>query len=963
MDGSISLLHPRLRDAISRLGYERLLPIQEKAIPVILSGAHTLVVSPTGSGKTEAALFPVLSMMLSRFKPGDGKIKAIYVTPLRSLNRDIMVRVSRLVREVGFSIALRHGDSTSTVRRNFLESPPDFMITTPETLNLILTVQRRNDMWSSVSFVIVDEVQELIDSKRGAELSVVLERLEERSKERIQRIGLSATLSERSKRAAASLLAYGRRVEVVEDRGQRTYEINVVTAPEDGELEKAADVIASIVKGDKGSTLLFTNTRSVAERLGALLAKRLEGEVMVHHGSLSREVREEAERRFRDGELKVLVATSSMELGIDIGHVDLVLQFMSPREVIAMTQRAGRSGHRFGGVSRATIVTFDNLFEALESSVIASRTVRGDLEDLDHYRTPLDVIAHQLVALVIEGLASDIGRAHEILTRAGPLYGLSLEKLEKVAEHLDSVKVLRFEPETGKISRGRRSLTYLYKVSMIPDEASFKVYDVATNEQVGEVGERFVEAALLAAKDERPTFVLAGRAWRIVNVDYESLRIDAEPLGSAEGMVPSWEGELIPVSFKVAREVCSIIGLAGIDPEAATRILTRRGLDERTVKKIVDVISETARKWGFPLTMSEPVVEEVRGVSILYVCLGSKGNLLLSLVLSKLMEPTARVWFDYIPYAVVFSSPHGVSGDTVREALLRARELELPQLIGLAYEAVKSTPLYVVRFLQVAKRMGVIDPDARVSIEQGRRIIEAYRGSVVEEEALREISFDKLDPEALSYFLSSLKDVKVVRGEPPSPLAQEVIKNPYLRREIAVNIKDVALDYIIAGLKSSALRKEVLLLCAHCGHVWKARAVDINHPVRCPRCKAVMVAPLPATEWGERVASTYVSFKRGQVRRLGEEERRYINEVRERASLYTNYATQGLGRYVVEALMTQGVGPRSAKRVLEELMKGGERAFYEALLKAKEEYLVYKRFIDRDKAGKGDRSDEAGAQA
>ncbi len=925
------------------------MPIQEKAIPVITSGTHTLVVSPTGSGKTEAALFPVLSMMLNRFEPGDGKIKAIYVTPLRSLNRDVMVRISRLVGEVGFSIALRHGDSTSTARRRFLESPPDFMITTPETLNLILTVQRRSDMWASVSFVVVDEVQELIDSKRGAELSVVLERLEERSRERIQRIGLSATLSDRSKRAAASLLAYGRHVEIVEDKGARKYEIDVVTVPEDSELDRAADVIASLVRGDQGSTLMFTNTRSVAERLGALMTNRLEGKVMVHHGSLSREVREEAERRFREGGLKLLVATSSMELGIDIGHVDLVLQFMSPREVIAMTQRAGRAGHRFGGVSRATIVTFDNLFEVLESAVIASRTVKGDLEDLDHYRTPLDVTAHQLVALVIEGLASDIGRAYEVLTRSGPLSWLTLEKLERVAEHLDSVNVLRYEPETGKLTRGRRSLTYLYKVSMIPDEASFKVYDIATNEQVGEVGERFVEAALLTGRDEKPTFVLAGRAWRIVNVDYEGLRIDAEPLGSAEGMVPSWEGELIPVSFKVAREVCSLIGLTGVDPEAASRILRGRGLDERTVKKVIDVVSESTRRWGFPPTMSEPVIEEVKGVSILYACLGSKGNLLLSLVLSKLMEPTTKVWFDYIPYAVVFSSPHGVSGEEVRDALMRAKGLDPPQLLGLAYEAVKSTPLYVVRFLQVAKRMGVIDPDARVSIEQGRRIIEAYRGSAVEEETLREISFDKLDPEALSSLISSLRDVKVVRGDPPSPLAQEVIKNPYLRREIAVNIKDVALDYIITGLKSSAMRREVLLVCAHCGHAWKTRAVDLVHPVRCPKCRAVMVAPLPATEWGERVASLYASLKRGQAKRLGEEDRKYVEEVRERAGLYTNYAMQGLGKYVVEALMTQGVGPRSAKRVLGELMKGGERAFYEALLKAKEDYLVYRKFIERER--------------
>ncbi|MGC9209895.1 MAG: DEAD/DEAH box helicase [Acidilobus sp.] len=959
VESALSMLHPKLRDAMARLGYSGLLPVQEKAIPVILRGVHTLITSPTGTGKTEAALFPVLSMMLKRFRPGDGKIKAIYVTPLRALNRDITLRISRLVREVGFNIALRHGDSTTSVRRKFLESPPDFMVTTPETLNLILTVQRQSDMWDQVSFVIVDEVQELLDSKRGAELSVVLERLQRRSRAFIQRIGLSATLSEKSKRAAANLLAYGRGVEVVEDRGERTYNINIVSVNEEDDLNKVVEVITSLVNEERGSTLLFTNTRSVAEKLGAMLSKRLGDAVMVHHGSLSRSVREEAEKRFREGQLKLLVATSSMELGIDIGHVDRVLQFMSPREVISMTQRAGRAGHRYGGVSNATIITFDNVYELLESAVIASRTKRGELEDLAYPTGSLDVAAHQLVALVIEGLADNLGEAYDLMTRAGPLSSLSLEQLERVAEHLDSVRVIRFEPETGRLAKGRRSITYLYKVSMIPDEASFRVYDVATNEQVGEVGERFVEAMLFSNREERPTFVLAGRAWRIVNIDYENLRIDAEPLTSSEGVIPSWEGELIPVSYKVAREVCAILSMASIDPENALRMLTARGLGEKDAKKVIDVMSRTSASWGFPLTMTEPVIEEVRGVSILYACLGSKGNLLLALVLSKLMEPTIKVWFDYIPYAIVFSSPHGVNAEEVRKALIKARSLDLPELMSMAYDAVRSTPLYVVRFLQVAKRMGVIDPDARVSLEQGKRILEAYRGSVVDEETLREIAFDKLDPEALEAFLRSIKDVKVVRGEAPSPLAEEVIRNPYLRREIAVNLKDIAIDYVITGLRTSALKKEVLFVCTHCGNMWRSRASDLVHPVRCPRCGVLMVAPLPSSQWGEDMAKLYVAWKRGQLKSPTKEQKRYIEEVNERAAMYVNYAAQGLGKYVVEALLTQGVGPKAAKKAMSELMKGGERAFYEALLKAKENYLVYKKFIKREDEGK----DEPGPQA
>jgi len=287
-----------LKDVISSLGYKKLLPIQEKAIPVILRGNHALIISPTGSGKTEAAFLPVVSSVLNK-KREEG-IKAIYITPLRALNRDISYRIEKIVSGVGLTVFLRHGDTTQSQRKRFLENPPDFMVTTPESLNLLLTIKNKRSMWEKVSYVIVDELQELLDNKRGVELSLILERLDEISKNRIQRIGLSATLSEKSKKEAANLLAYNRKVEIVEDYSTKKYEISIRVNGNEDQWDNIVKSMAEIINNNKGSVLVFTNTRSVAEKLSTELSKIL-GNVAVHHGSLSRDVRERAEKMFREG--------------------------------------------------------------------------------------------------------------------------------------------------------------------------------------------------------------------------------------------------------------------------------------------------------------------------------------------------------------------------------------------------------------------------------------------------------------------------------------------------------------------------------------------------------------------------------------------------------------------------------------------------------------------------------------
>ncbi len=943
---ALERLDPELRRIARNLGYERLLPVQEKAIPVIASGRHTLVIAPTGSGKTEAALLPVLALMRRKKKTCRG-VWTAYITPLRALNRDILVRIEKLVNAAGFRVMVRHGDTTQSGRKAFLRDPPEVVVTTPESFNLMLTTQNAKKVWGCTRWVIVDEVHELLDSERGSELSVALERLEQLTGGRIQRIGLSATISEKTEREAVRLLAAGRLVSIVKDSGGKQYDIRLEVVPSDDYWVNASKRIAEIASETPGKILVFTNTRGTAELLASALSKILGADmVAVHHGSLSRAVRETAEKRFREGSLKVLVATSSMELGIDIGEISLVVQFLSPRSVVSMSQRAGRAGHRFGEVSRAVIVTSDNLYEILESGVIAFRTRMGALEHVSIHRNPLDVLAHQVAGITLQERGTSVERIYSITSRSGPFTGLDIRLLEEVVDHLDSVRVVRFKPEDGKIVLGRRTFSYFYKVSMIPDEKNYTVVDALTGSRIGELSERFIEANLSRVSDsDRFKFVLAGKVWEALDVDFENGRVEAKLLGEASGMIPSWEGELIPVDYRVAREVCGILSLCMEDREACGALLHQRKIEGENARRILEIATGTAQTWGGArLTPLTPVIEHWKGSSILYVCLGSKGNFALALLLSKILESLGvHATFDYIPYAIVFQSANLMTPHLVAEALIRAKRMDPVERVSLVRDAVRSSLAYLIRFLQVAKRMGVIDPDKAVGRELAKRLVSAYEGTVVEWETLREVDYDKLDYNALNEFLDNMHEPVIAENTSPSPLLGEVISNPYMRKDKAINLKSIALSTLIESFKKRVDRKEVILVCASCGHIWRTSTGEAKRGPSCPKCGSRMIAVLPATEWGEKVARIYARYKTAGRKPRGEAAR-IVKEVYDRAVLLLEYSRDGLHDKVVEALLAPGVGVTTARRILSELLGRGERAFYSMLFKAVEDYASNKKY-------------------
>ncbi|MDQ3992701.1 MAG: DEAD/DEAH box helicase, partial [Actinomycetota bacterium] len=622
--------------------FEAPTPAQARGWPVIASGSHTLIQAPTGSGKTLAAFLYGLDRLQA--EPGDG-IRLLYVSPLKALNYDVErnLRGPLAGLESSLQVAVRTGDTPQRERQQMLRNPPDILITTPESLFLLIT-SRARDVMKTIETIIVDEVHAVAGSKRGTHLALTLERLEHLLARPMQRIGLSAT--QRPLEEIGRFVSGGRPIELVDAGRAKELDLQIVVpvedmrelastsslsypVPADGQEMDAGTELGSqsiwpsiypellrLVQQHR-STIVFVNNRRLAERLALRLNELAEHEIArAHHGSLAREQRVEIEELLKRGEIPCLVATSSLELGIDMGAVDLVVQVESPKSVARGLQRIGRAGHELTAVSKGRIFPKYRA-DLLESAVVARRMLAGEIEETQIPRNPLDVLAQQVVAISSQEEIG-LGDLHELVRRAYPFSDLSRGQLENVLDMLagryPSDEFAELRPRivwdrTGGTIRGREGARRLAvtNAGTIPDRGLFGVHLVDGGGRVGELDEEMVYEARAGQ-----TFLLGASTWRIEEITRD--RVLVSPAPGVPGAVPFWKGEGVgrPYELGAAIGKASRELVALSDEKALKRLRDEHRLDDRAAQNLLKFLREQADATGAVPSDRTVVVERFR---------------------------------------------------------------------------------------------------------------------------------------------------------------------------------------------------------------------------------------------------------------------------------------------------------------------------------------------------------------
>jgi ATP-dependent Lhr-like helicase len=622
---------------------------QAKAWPPILAGSSTLLFAPTGSGKTLAAFLAAIDRLMFSPEPDRReRCRVLYVSPLKALATDVeknlrvpIAGIARVAAEQGAmfrvpSVAVRSGDTPAGERVRIGKTPPDVLITTPESLYLLLTSSARAIL-ECVETVIVDEIHSVVPTKRGAHLFLSLERLEAlrpRGARPLQRIGLSAT--QRPLEEVARLLGGGwigpggdgtftpRPVEIVDAGTKKAWDLRVevpvedmarLAASEEGNSGSAEGRsiwpsihprLVELIRAHR-STMIFANSRRLAERLATAINDTAGEEIaLAHHGSIAKETRLAIEERLKRGELPAIVATSSLELGIDVGAVELVVQIEAPPSVASGLQRIGRAGHSVGAVSRGIIFP-KYRGDLLAAAASTARMMEGKVEETFYPRNPLDVLAQQIVAAVsMEPVAADA--LYALFRRAAPFAELPRSSFEGVLDMLsgrypsDEFAELRpritWDRTTGVLTaRAGSKRLAIVNGGTIPDRGLYGVYLADGGERkshrVGELDEEMVFESRLG-----DVFLLGASSWRIQEITHD--RVLVTPAPGEPGRMPFWRGDRPGRPPELGRAIGALARalVAADDDTAKARLRERHGLDERAAENLVRYLRDQAAATG-----------------------------------------------------------------------------------------------------------------------------------------------------------------------------------------------------------------------------------------------------------------------------------------------------------------------------------------------------------------------------
>ena len=899
-----------LEEKFRSFGFEQLTNIQKKAIPVIYQKKNSLIIAPTGSGKTECSVIPIFSHV-KKMKE-QGKIKVLYITPLRALNRDVFRRIIKYAEQDCLTIQIRHGDTSQTMRKKISDSPPDILITTPETLVILLTQKKMLTALSELEWVIIDEVHELLASERGSQLSLSLERLQLNSNQKIIRNGLSATIGNTDD-AAKFLVGTNRPCEIVQDKTIRNYQVEVKFVG--GSISEVADSIIQYVEklNLDSPILLFTNTRGESEFLASILREKTSMNIELHHGSLSKQVREETESVLRSGANGIVVCTSSLELGLDIGSVELVIHYGSPRQVSKLVQRIGRSRHSKNSSARGLVIS-NSGDDEFEATAILDRIKNSSIEEQKINEKSLDVLAHHLVGLSLQIGEVTVDFAYKIIKQAYPFRNLTLDEFCSVLEILDSIYILFFDKEKMKFWKKRNAFRYYYEnLSTIPDILKFKVFDSVGKKIIGSLDQRFVGDF----GEPGNIFVLRGMQWIILNVDEKLLQINVEPVTGGGKKVPYWEGENIPVDFDTAQKVG----------------LLRTKVKQGSLSMINKIISEL----DYNIIPDEKtiVVESLRteGTLVIHACFGSRINSTLATILSSFLSSTLGYVVESRSdaYRIVLTS-----NARIRKKIFVETLIEKFNLYDIISVSLTGTHNVNWRTWCVAKKFGIVSRGSIYDRKSGHFLYERYQNTPVVKESLRELFHDKFDLTGTEDIITRIRNNEIqiewIDVDKFSKLAEPLLDHTTKYYSSPASVDKAVLDLV----KKRLFKTKHRLVCARCGK-WQLAIItkEAKENLICKYCKSRQITSTFYSDYD----LVKIIQKKHKGKKLSSEENHKFKRAWKVASLI-----QTFGKNAIIVLSGYGIGADTAARILRNFID--EEIMYKQIYEAERQYVMTRGFWD-----------------
>ena len=799
--------------------FDDLTPPQAMAVPLIEKKENVLVSSPTGSGKTLTAFLSILNDFFrlhkeSRFDKG---VHAIYVSPLKALANDIDRNLKKPLDEMielaeklkieipEIKVAVRSGDTSLKERARMVRKPPHILITTPESLGLLLSSKKFRGHFQRTRYIILDEIHDLANNKRGTHLSLSVERLAQIIEGEPVRIGLSATqapIEDVAGFLGGSSKGKRRPVNIVDVKERKHLDLKVICPVDNLTLHstevinsKMYDLLVDLVN-DHRTTLIFTNTRAGTESISMQLKERGVEKLAAHHGSLSKEMRLDVEQKLKAGEMDVVISSTSLELGIDIGYVDLVVQIGSPKSIAKGLQRIGRAGHALRQISKGRLVVFDS-DDLIECAVLVRAAYGGHIDRVIIPEKATDVLAQSIIGMSLDR-KWDVDEIFELIRSAYPYRNLSKTEFLGVLDFLggDSLEnhgvypkiwYDKKEKEIGT-KRGSRQI-YNMNIGTIPQEINYAVILEGRATQLGNLSEKFVEN--LSKND---IFVLGGRTYQFIETKRSTVVVK-DGLGR-KPTVPSWSGEMLPRSFDLSEAVGKFRAeieekLNFEEEEIITWLKEEFRLDKGAAKTVISHLDEQKKISGFVPSDKNLMIEgyiDNRGRSgaIFHFPFGRRVNDALSRAfayqLGKEIGSSIRISLSDDAFLLTFPNRMAIEG--------LAERLMPNKLEPLLRKAIKNTEIFAQRFRHCANRSFMVLrnykgreislPRQQLRTAQVLEALNEMDSFPMLEEAYREILYDAFDIKNAQNIIDDIKSgkrtIKHRTYSPvPSPLSHSLI--------------------------------------------------------------------------------------------------------------------------------------------------------------------------------------------